>query len=454
VQEAVKISLDSERPKIFLFFSQPDIIDLLSVSIESFFHCSLQAFPTPKALLEAFKTNSPLLVVVDGAREDTPAILEALSKLGTKVILHHQKKQTPEVDGLKLAGVFNEQELLPGISSLLRELGLKTKDLSQDALNPAFPFLRMGIPLLLRTNPLVADVYIRLSPLKFLKLFHAGASFGQEDVEKYHNQKKVDFFYIRQEDSEKVTSKLNEALESLLKQIPLPQKVSTSVSQATIDTLHSLVNQVGFTPEVQKLVKNGVDLVLKEMYAAPSLSHILKNLELDREKYISAHSHLLAEVSCALSIAMKWDSDMTFRKLTMAALLHDMGISNHKLARIKDLNELGRAGFSASENEEYRSHSKRASVLIKGFKEVPADVDKIIGQHHENPMGTGFPEALSQVHIHPLAALAMVAHDLVDWVLDHQPGETDVMPFLEAYAEKYKAGNFRKLLKALYSLQS
>lgn len=453
MQEAGKTAAGAERPKIFLFFSQPDIIELLTFALDSYFACVVQAFSTPKELLDTLKSSQPLLVVVDGARDDAAAVLEALKSVAANVIVHHQKKIQPDVDGLKLAGLYNEQELLPGITAFLKQKNLKPRDLSKTDGNPTYPYFRVGIPLLLRTNPLVADVYIRLSALKYVKLFHAGASFGKEDLEKYHGQKKVDFFYVRQEDADKITGKLNEALENLLKQIPLPQSVSTAVSQATIDTLHSLVNQVGFTPEVQKLVKNGVELVLKEMYASPSLSSILKNLDLDREKYISSHSHMLAEVSCALSIAMKWDSDMTFRKLTMAALLHDMGLSNQKLARVKDLSELAKAGFTPSENEDYRSHSKRAAVLAKGLKELPADVDKIIGQHHELPMGTGFPEGLTHVHIHPLASLMMVAHDLVDWVLDRQPGEPNMMEFLEAYAEKYKTGNFRKLLKALYALQ-
>jgi hypothetical protein len=46
-----------------------------------------------------------------------------------------------------------------------------------------------------------------------------------------------------------------------------------------------------------------------------------------------------------------------------------------------------------------------------------------------------------------------VSHDLVDWVIDHKGGEPDVEGFIEAHAEKYKIGNFRKILKALYSLQ-
>ena len=443
----------AERPKIFLFFSQPDIVELLTFALESYFPCQAVAFSAPKELLETLKAQKPALVVVDGAREDAPVVLEALKALGSDVAVHHQKKLAPEVEGLKLAGLFNEQELLPGLTTILKGKGLPARNPALQDGNPSFPFFRVGIPLLLRTSPLVADVYIRLSALKYVKLFHAGATFGPDDVAKYHSQKKVDYFYVRQEDADKVTGKLNGALEALLKQIPLPASVSTAVSIATIDTVHSLVNQVGFTAEVQKLVKNGVDLVLKEMYASPSLGSILKNLDIDREKYIASHSHMLAEVSCALSIAMKWDSEMTFRKLTMAALLHDMGLSSQRLARVKDLNELAQGGFSPSEMDDYRSHSRRAAVQVKGLKEVPADVDKIIGQHHELPIGTGFPEGLTHVHIHPLASLMMVAHDLVDFVLDHPGKEPDVMAFIEAYSEKYKTGNFRKLLKALYALQ-
>ena len=455
MQEAGKTAAGAERPKIFLFFSQPEIVELLSFSLDSFFDCELSSYSSAKELLDHLKAAPPILVVVDGARDDAPVVLEALASAGVNIIVHHQKKQAPSVEGLTLAGLFNEQELLPGISGFLKHLGLQAKDLSRNDGNPNYPYFRVGIPLLLRTSPLVADVFIRLSALKYVKLFHEGATFGQEDVQKYHAQKKVDYFYVRQQDADKVTGRLNEALETLLKQIPLPQSVSTTVSIATIDTVHSLVNQVGFTPEVQKLVKNGVELVLKEMYASPSLASILKNMDIDREKYIASHSHILAEVSCALSIAMKWDSDMTFRKLTMAALLHDMGLSNQKLARVKDLNELAeRLGeFNGSELDDYKSHSRRAAVQVKGLKEVPADVDKLILQHHENPMGTGFPEGLTHVHIHPLASLMMVAHDLVDWVLDRPGEEPDVMAFIEAHAEKYKTGNFRKLLKALYALQ-
>jgi hypothetical protein len=440
--------------RVSLCFTSTEITELLAFALDRHFDVEVKSFANAKDLLATLKEAPPSLIAIDGTREEANVILEAAAAAKIKTAIHHPKKLAPAVAGVDLAGVFNEPELLPGIASALKALGATVKD-AEAASNPSYPYFRVGVSLLLRTNPLVADVFVKLSELKFVKLFHKKAAFTDEDVAKYHGTKKIEYFYIKVAEADAVTAKLNEALEKLLREVPIPVAVSTQVSLATIDTLHSLVNQVGFTPEVQRLVQNNVDLVIQEMLASPSLAAILNNLNLDRDKYIASHSHMLAEVTCAMSIAMKWDSDLSFKKITMAALLHDMGLSNQKLAKVKDLKELNdrSSEFGPSEAEDYRSHPRRAAAMIKGLKEVPADVDKIILQHHELPMGTGFPEAISHVHIHPLASLMMVSHDLVDWVIDHKGGEPDVEGFIEAHADKYKIGNFRKILKALYSLQ-
>jgi HD-GYP domain-containing protein (c-di-GMP phosphodiesterase class II) len=454
-QDAAAPSLSAERLKIFLFFTHADITNLLSLALDSYFQCEVKSFPTAAEAATALQKEKPHLLVADTHREDSSSVLEAAKAAQCKVAAYHQKKQAITIKGLDVAGVFSEPELLQGVSQALKQMGGVAKNTAMADADPTYPFFRVGIPLLLKTDPLVSDVFIKLSELKYVKLFHKGASFGQEEVQKYHGQKKIEYFYVRREEAEQITGKVNDTLEKLLAMNTLPQEVSSPASVTAIDTMHSLVNQVGFTPEVQKLVKNNVDVVLKEMYASPSLDAILKNMHLGKDKYIAAHSHMLAEVACALSIAMKWDSETTFKKLTMGALLHDMAITNQKLAKIKDLKELEerRSEFKLAEIEEYKSHSKRALILVKGMKELPADVDKIIGQHHEMPMGTGFPDGLTHVHIHPLASLMMVAHDLVDWVMDHPAGNPDVVGFIEAHAEKFKAGNFKKLLKALYALQ-
>ena len=190
------------------------------------------------------------------------------------------------------------------------------------------------------------------------------------------------------------------------------------------------------------------------MQDSPSLSGILSNMECDKGKYITSHSRMLAEVSCALAIAMEWGSDTSLKKITMASLLHDMCLTDQKLCSVKDVAELEkrREEFTLEQQEEHKTHTKRAALLIQGMKEVPADVDKIVDQHHELPKGTGFPESVSHIHIHPLAATLMVAHDLVDWVIDNE-GPVDMAAFSEAYREKYSVGTFKKILKALEALK-
>src|SRR5262249_22649521 len=121
---------------------------------------------------------------------------------------------------------------------------------------------------------------------------------------------------------------------------------------------------------------------------------------------------------------------------------------------VKDVKELEnrKEEFSADQIDEYKNHSKRAAVLIQGMKEVPADVDKIVYQHHEEPRGTGFPEAVGHTHIHPLAGTMMVAHDLIDWLIAH-PGQLDLQAFLAVYRDKYQPGIFKKIIKALENMK-
>ena len=48
----------------------------------------------------------------------------------------------------------------------------------------------------------MADIYVKLSELKYLKLFHKGAPFAQDDVAKYHGTKKIEYFYVKVAEAE------------------------------------------------------------------------------------------------------------------------------------------------------------------------------------------------------------------------------------------------------------
>jgi len=426
------------------------VAELLSFSLESAFHCAPRPFFSAKDAIPAIKKAEFDLAVLDTSLPDGMLIFEQIREAKIPFVLHNPEGKSPEVRGPKIK-VFRENELLGGIKLAMQEL--KAEPVTEET-SSAGLYARISMPLLLLTRPLAADVFIRLSDLKFVKLFHNGTAFSPEDKKKYE-EKKIPYLYVRRESLNAVAERINAVLERLLKAIPAaPKKETAPILMDTIETIHELARHIGFTPEVQKIVKNNVNLVVKEMLEVPSLAAVLSNMERNKDKYIAAHSQMLAEIGCAIATGMEWGSEMSLKKLAMAALLHDMCMSDNKLCAVKDIKELEarKAEFGPDAVDEYKNHTKRAALSIQGMKEVPADVDKIVYQHHELPKGTGFPEALGHTHIHPLAATLSVAHDLVDWLLDH-PGKLDMPAFLEAHREKFSTGAFKKLLKSMEEMK-
>lgn len=198
------------------------------------------------------------------------------------------------------------------------------------------------------------------------------------------------------------------------------------------------------------MVKQSVDSTLITIGKNPQLKVILEKLLEKQESYIAEHTVILAHVSCALAVAMDWSSTITFEKLAMAAFFHDISIENDNLCRIKTLNELEESNLNFSENAriQFKSHPTEALSLIEKISEAPSEVGKIVIEHHEDPRGTGFPNELLGPSIAPLSAIFIIAHDIVDYFFEHEENVT-LGAFLDAYSEKYRSGNFRKIAIAV-----
>ncbi len=224
-------------------------------------------------------------------------------------------------------------------------------------------------------------------------------------------------------------------------------------------TLHELTKGMGFTPEVQAVVKECARVALASLKKSPKLSQLLKSIERDSEHYVASHSQIVAHLACAIASQMDWRSDSTFQKLTIAAMMHDMPFRNQKLAAVQNLEALKarESEFTPEEVQSYRTHPQVAAQLVRAFTEIPADVDVIVEEHHERPDGTGFPRGMSHSRIGPLSAVFILAHDLAKFILDRDPGGNktlemgpkQIAEFYQIHKDAYKAGTFRKVLKVV-----
>ena len=353
---------------------------------------------------------------------------------------------------LELLGTADSSDPIPSLYLLIEEALAKGQ--IQREVQPDVSYCRINTELLVRVIPLKADIYIRLSNIKYVKLFQEGDIFNAADLQKYLIQKKISYLYLKKEGCGEFVRKFSQDLSNQIDHTETTQESAEKISFSVHEVVHELSSRLGFTAEVQQLAKENIRMTVKSIGSNPRFSEILNRLNRDPDKYISSHSMMLAHVACCMATEMKWPSDTTFQKLTSAALCHDVVLNNHKLAAIKSLKELEekKVQFTEKECEEFKKHPIAASGMIKRFSEMPADVDVIILQHHERPDGTGFPRKLTAARIAPLACLFIIAHDLVDYVFD-KGGCYNIAEFIEHYKDMYNVGNFKKIVQALKTVE-
>lgn len=443
---------------ILLLHSKPEIRDMLAFPLES--QLSATTFGSSNAqeaqTILAGKGIAPDIIIAENTPDTQQLLTSWKQDTPYKVILCDDAEGTaPSLVSGTFLGFALYSDLVNNLLNLIKkEPAAQTEDKSAEDKNNKY--CRINTSLLLKTTPLAADIYIQLSPKHFVKLFQQNDEFNENDLSRYRDQKKVIYLHLLKEDCNLFTKKLLEELSKMLSASPPPStQTSSETVENAVETVHELIQKVGVTPEVQELVKESVKVAMKAMGDFPQLSEVLKVLNDPHSGYIGRHTMLLMNVACAMAVCMDWYSEATFEKLSMAAFLHDAALNNHELCAVKDLSEFEKkykGKFTQAQVQEYKTHPERALLMLGMFKEVPAEVDKIIAQHHEHPMGTGFPNQLASNYITPLSSLFIVAHDLTDYIIDRD-GKFDIDEFLEENAKKYSSGNFKKIAKQLSEVE-
>lgn len=438
--------------KILLVADNKDVKELLTFQVTSRFSLQVKECSSAKEAVELLKVapdayglvvgpyNGPNSVLVKHLREtkDSPAVLLFFDPLVVK-------PDAESLSGLEVVGTVEHGKLVDGV------LGAIQNYLHAAENGPAGQgeFCPIRTNLLIRVSPLKSDIYIRLSERKFVKLFRTGDEFGTADLERYYEEKKVEYMHLRRNETAEFIKKFRRELEEILLRNDLKQEEVMATTEMAQDAIHELVLNVGFNEEVQELAKKNVEITLKSIGANPRLSDLIGKITREGH-YISQHSALLAHVSCCVAKEMEWGSEATFSKLVLAAYMHDISVRNPELAKVNTLRELEakKKAFPEDEVKSYHLHPAKSADTVRSFKEVPADVDIIVQQHHERPNGSGFPRGLLFNYISPLSSLFIVAHELTQELLFRR-ATFKLETFIDDNRKHFNQGNFKKVMAAL-----
>ncbi len=143
------------------------------------------------------------------------------------------------------------------------------------------------------------------------------------------------------------------------------------------------------------------------------------------EKILSAlpnddAKHSMATCFIAIMIAeeMEITQGQVFEKLSMACLLHDIGL--HYIPN--EFLKKPRHDWTPEEHAHYESHPIKGIEALRDLKEVTQDVLIMIVEHHENALGTGFPKKIRDVKISPLGRILIVANYFADLLFERVNG--------------------------------
>jgi len=353
-------------------------------------------------------------------------------------------------------------------------------------------YLPLDIVTLHDLNTLPVDTFVKLAKDKYVKVIHKGDYFGNEDFEKYLS-KNVDSLYIKSseldivdsvllenirtieelsdlttaEGLERLRSKfteeedeivLNAIIDGLKKaeEKHITFQESQRVSKEAVKLIGKTVQKLGNDKAAQHLSKATVMLALSTINKAPGLSEYFQKNGNGGDEYLSDHSMLLVNINCQIAKIMGWTSNLTYYRLALASLLHDVTIKNSSMAPFRSIPELMMKSddYSEEEIDSFINHPKSAGNLIEGFKSIPPETDIIVRQHHERPDGTGFPDKVTHSGITPLSAIFIVAHDLVSFIHSRERSnikqEWNLISFLNQHRFLYQTGIFRDIFKTMW----
>lgn len=426
-------------PYLLIAEDEPDLVEALEIIVEA--NCSL---PIKKAssgnkAIEILKNHpNPAFILTDYRMPDGNGIdlFRAAKNMGINcpIVFCTGSPKSEILDIEPSVQLFLEKP------NVFEPLSLMLKQHFQQKPSEYIP-IPIRIWLSLGVAP--SDVYLKLGENNFVKILPEGEVFTQEDANKYLG-KKVANLYFNSTDGKKFASIFSVQLSTKCLTKKMSADEMQDLSQAAYEATATLYRGFGWGKELAEIVDSSYRGTLEYISQNPKLKSLLFHSNRANDRYLTAHSHFVGALSCIITKKIGWDSNFTYAKLTLAALLHDLTIPVHLEEKIVK-------GEKILESE-YLMHPNEAAELLHDLEGAPPDVDIIIKQHHECPDGSGFPAQLQWPKISPLSAVFIAAHELSKFVWNKTDMPKAFEEFVENKKDLYKSGHFKKILEAVKEL--
>lgn len=265
-------------------------------------------------------------------------------------------------------------------------------------------YVDIGIVVLKRfTTALIFDVWIRRTATNCTKLFKKGDVIDWQRLEAYKN-KGVESLCVAVEDYDKYSLFVEKMGEVLVKNID--KFTAEDAASLLKEMVTYSMREININNNIdERVVANSANVVNGCVQAlqkdAKSMMKIIGLM--GQHPYIFKHSVTTSMLSIMLAQNSGMANINNLTLLGLGAFLHDVGISQ------LTYDPEDRETLTANERNEIMRHPELGKRLLDSVKGIRSEVLEIIMQHHEQPNGRGYPNALKDAEIYPMAKIVAIA---------------------------------------------
>jgi HD-GYP domain-containing protein (c-di-GMP phosphodiesterase class II) len=155
---------------------------------------------------------------------------------------------------------------------------------------------------------------------------------------------------------------------------------------------------------------------------------------------------VVAVIALSLANLWQWSSAKTQSRIVLGAMLCDVGLKDNP-----HLMTAKKSDLSREEQKIYEEHPYVGYKTLSELGDVPDEVLQIVLQHHENGIGTGFPQKLAKKNIHSFAKLVHGVHEFVE-IMSHQKDKKNIKMAIDHLYLCQRKIVSEQVIKSLYLL--
>ncbi|MCC7440938.1 MAG: response regulator [Bdellovibrionales bacterium] len=280
-------------------------------------------------------------------------------------------------------------------------------------------FCRLSLEDFVSGKRIPYSVWIRISECRYVKIAHANEEIDLPRIKAY-KEKNVVHLYLTKEDFVRYLQQSLTISANLTKSAQISKPKQLHFLKHAGDVLQTHVLIEGVNPESYRAAKNYVKAAMEVVGSRTDLMTLLELLNQHAE-FLFAHSLGVALYSVMICQQLGWNSAPTTHTVMLCGLFHDIGMKEI------DAGLLGtpRIMLNQQQRSIIESHCARGSDMMSSVQEIPHEIAQVTLQHHENCIGTGYPNFLKKLQISSLSRLIAVADCFCEYAIrnpDHPKG--------------------------------